>query len=41
MTLFVENQEASMDDEIVGYLFKADPTLRWQVLRDLAGAPEE
>jgi hypothetical protein len=27
-------------DPVVGWLFDIDPTLRWQVMRDLLGAPE-
>jgi len=33
--------KTGIDDSVTGWLLDADPSIRWQVLRDLAGAPAE
>lgn len=36
-----KRQELTIQPEVIQWLFDSDPSIRWQVMRDLVGAPEE
>ena len=40
-TDFPRKQAPDLDDSILEWLLESDPSIRWQVMWDLIGAPQE